>query len=187
MAAAAAAVDPTLEAAFQASCEAVAGLSVAVLDEKQAERDWHRWLQALLDAVATRPMFKAELEFTGALTAVVTLTAAQLASDDLAVVSAAGPSLRQRRQLALRALINNSLLEGGDARELIKDCPFASGAIGGVPQAFATRRRRRGARASEFGWAANTAQRRTGNGANRVSSFLGMANASGRTGPDTAR
>ena len=78
MAAAAAAVDPTLEAAFQASCEAVAGLSVAVLDEKQAERDWHRWLQALLDAVATRPMFKAELEFTGALTAVVTLTAAQL-------------------------------------------------------------------------------------------------------------
>ena len=95
----------------------MAGLSVAVLDEKQPERDWHRWRQALLDAVATRPMFKAELEFTGALTAVTALTAAQLASDDLAVVTAAGPTLRQRRQLALRAFINNSLLEGGDARE----------------------------------------------------------------------
>ena len=66
MAAAAAAVDPSLEAAFQTSCEAVAGLSVAVLDEKQPERDWHRWMQALLDVVATRPMFKAELEFAGA-------------------------------------------------------------------------------------------------------------------------
>ena len=65
MAAAAAAIDPGLESAFQTSCEAVAGLSVAVLDEKQPERDWHRWLQALLDAVATRPMFKAELEYTG--------------------------------------------------------------------------------------------------------------------------
>ena len=43
----------------------MAGLSVAVLDEKQPERDWHRWLQALLDAVATRPMFKAKLEYTG--------------------------------------------------------------------------------------------------------------------------
>ena len=51
-----AAVDPSLEAAFQASCEAVAGLSVAVLDEKQAERDWHRWMQAIMDVVATRPM-----------------------------------------------------------------------------------------------------------------------------------
>ena len=138
MAAAAAAVDPSLEASFQASCEAVAALSVAVLDEKNPERDWHRWMQAILDAVATRPIFKAELEFTGALNAVVALTAAQLASDDLAVVSAAGPSLRQRRQLALRALINNSLLEGGEARELIKDCVFASGRIGAVIQAFAT-------------------------------------------------
>ena len=50
---------------------------------------------------------------------------------------AAGPSLRQRWQLALRAFINNSLLEGGDARELIKDCTFASSVIGVVPQAFA--------------------------------------------------
>ena len=91
-----------------------------------------------MDIVATKPMFKAELEFTGALTAVAALTAAQLASDDLSVVSAAGPTLRQRRQLALRALINNSLLEGGDARELIKDCVFASGRIGAVTQAFAT-------------------------------------------------
>jgi hypothetical protein len=74
MAAAAAVVDPGLESAFQTSCEAVAGLSVAVLDEKQPERDWHRWMQALLDAVATRPMFKAELEYTGALTAVTALT-----------------------------------------------------------------------------------------------------------------
>ena len=115
MAAAAAVVDPSLEASFQASCEVVAALSVAVLDEKNPERDWHRWMQAILDAVATRPIFKAELEFTGALNAVVALTAAQLASDDLAVVSAAGPSLRQRRQLALRAFINNSLLEGGEA------------------------------------------------------------------------
>jgi len=79
----------------------VAGLSVAVLDEKQPERDWHRWMQALLDAVATRPMFKAELEYTGALTAVTALTALQLACNDLAVVSAARPTLRQRRQLAL--------------------------------------------------------------------------------------
>ena len=142
MAAAAAAVDPSLEASFQAACEAVAALSVAVLDEKNPERDWHRWMQAILDAVATRPIFKAELEFTGALNAVVALTAAQLASDDLAVVSAAGPSLRQRRQLALRALINNSLLEGGEARELIKDCVFASGLIGAVVQAFATLRTR---------------------------------------------
>ena len=95
----------------------MAGLSVAVLDEKQPERDWHRWMQALLDAVATRPMFKAELEYTGALTAVTAhLTALQLACDDLAVVSAARPTLRQRRQLALRAFINNSLLEGGDAK-----------------------------------------------------------------------
>ena len=53
MAAAAAAVDPSLEAAFQASCEAVAGLSVAVLDEKQAERDWHRWMQAIMDELHT--------------------------------------------------------------------------------------------------------------------------------------
>ena len=75
MAAAAAAVDPSLEASFQASCEAVAALSVAVLDEKNPERDWHRWMQAILDAVATRPIFKAELEFTGALNAVVALTA----------------------------------------------------------------------------------------------------------------
>ena len=104
----------------------MAGLSVAVLDEKQPERDWHRWMQALLDVVATRPMFKAELEFAGALTAVVALTPAQLASDDLSVVLAAGPTLRQRRQLALRALINNSLLEGGEARELIKDCVYYS-------------------------------------------------------------
>ena len=73
------------------------------------------WMQALLDVVATRPMFKAELEFAGALTAVVALTPAQLASDDLSVVLAAGPTLRQRRQLAcLRALKINkySLLEG---------------------------------------------------------------------------
>ena len=104
----------------------MAGLSVAVLDEKQPERDWHRWMQALLDVVATRPMFKAELECAGALTAVVALTPAQLASDDLSVVLAAGPTLRQRRQLALRALINNSLLEGGEARELIKDCVYYS-------------------------------------------------------------
>ena len=71
-------------------------------------------MQALLDVVATRPMFKAELEFAGALTAVVALTPAQLASDDLSVVLAAGPTLRQRRQLALRALKINkySLLEG---------------------------------------------------------------------------
>ena len=103
-AAAAPAVNPTLEAAFQITCEAVAGQSIAVLDEKQPERDWPRWSQALMDIVATKPMFKAELEFTGALNAVAALTAAQLASDDLAVVSAAGPTLRQRRQLALRAL-----------------------------------------------------------------------------------
>jgi len=51
-------------------------------------------------------------------------------------VSAARPTLRQ---LALRAFINNSQLEGGDARELnIKDCAFASGVISAVPQAFAT-------------------------------------------------
>jgi hypothetical protein len=147
---AAAVVDPGLEYAFLKSCEAVAGLSIAVLDEKHPEKDWHRWMQALLDAVATKPMFKAELEYTGALTAVTALTAAQLASDDLAVVSAAGPTLRQRRQLALRAFINNSLMEGElrdvngarvqTARELIKDCVFASGVIGVVPQAFATLR-----------------------------------------------
>ena len=125
-----AAVDPSLEAAFQASCEAVAGLSVAVLDEKQAERDWHRWMQALMDVVATRPMFRAELEYTGALTAVAALNPAQLASNDLSAVLAAGPTLRQRRQLALRALINNSLLEGGEARKLMTDCVFASGVIG---------------------------------------------------------
>jgi hypothetical protein len=70
---------------------------------------------------------------------VTALTALQLACDDLAVVSAARPTLRQRRQLALRAFINNSQLEGGDARELnIKDCAFASGVISAVPQAFAT-------------------------------------------------
>jgi hypothetical protein len=46
MAAAAAVVDPGLESAFQTSCEAVAGLSVAVLDEKQPERDWHRTCNA---------------------------------------------------------------------------------------------------------------------------------------------
>ena len=39
MAAAAAVVDPGLEAAFQATCQAVARLSVAILDEKQPERD----------------------------------------------------------------------------------------------------------------------------------------------------
>ena len=128
-AAAAPAPDPVLEAAFQTTCEAVAALSVAVLDEKQPERDWHRWQQALFDAVATRPIFKAELDFTGNLTAITALTAAQLANDDLSVVSLAGPTLQQRRQLALRALINNSLLEGGDARELIKDCAFASGVV----------------------------------------------------------
>ena len=54
----------------------------------------------LMDVVATRPMFKAELEFTGGLTAVVALTAAQLASDDLTVDSAAGPSLRQTSHMA---------------------------------------------------------------------------------------
>ena len=58
-AAAAAAVNPTLEAAFQNTCEAVAGQSIAVLDEKQPERDWPRWMQALMDIVATKPMFKA--------------------------------------------------------------------------------------------------------------------------------
>ena len=137
-AAAAPAPDPVLEAAFQTTCEAVAALSVAVLDEKQPERDWHRWQQALFDVVATRPIFKAELDFTGNLTAITALTAAQLANDDLSVVSLAGPTLQQRRQLALRALINNSLLEGGDARELIKDCAFASGVVAGVPQAFAS-------------------------------------------------
>ena len=55
MATAAATVDPGLEAAFQTTCETVDALSVAVLDEKQPERDWHRWMQALFDAVATRP------------------------------------------------------------------------------------------------------------------------------------
>ena len=67
-------------------------------------------MQALLDVVATRPMFKAELEFAGALTAVVALTPAQLASDDLSVVLAAGPTLRQRRQLALTPRRNFSAL-----------------------------------------------------------------------------
>ena len=106
MAAAAAAVDPSQAAAFQASCEAVAGLSITVLDEKQPERDWHRWMQALLDVVATRPMFKAELEFAGALTAVVALTPAQLASDDLSIVVAAGPTLRQRQDCYIFTLFN---------------------------------------------------------------------------------
>ena len=55
MATAAATVDPGLEAALQTTCEAVDALSVAVLDEKQPERDWHHWMQALFDAVATRP------------------------------------------------------------------------------------------------------------------------------------
>ena len=52
-----AAVDPSLEAAFQASCEAVAGLSITVLDEKQPELDWHRWMQALMDLRACTHMY----------------------------------------------------------------------------------------------------------------------------------
>ena len=77
MAAAAAVVDPGLEAAFQATCQAVARLSVAILDEKQPERDLGTagvklsGYHAIMDAIATNPIYKAELEFSGALTAVV--------------------------------------------------------------------------------------------------------------------
>jgi hypothetical protein len=78
MAAAAAVVDPGLEAAFQATCQAVARLSVAILDEKQPERDLGTagvklsdiYHAIMLDAIATNPVYKAELEFSGALTAV---------------------------------------------------------------------------------------------------------------------
>jgi hypothetical protein len=142
MAAAAAAVDPALEAAFQASCEAVAALSVAPLDEKHPEQDWHRWARALKDIVATKPIFSLELAFIGALAAVTPATAVTLASNDLSVVATAAPGLQQRRQLALRALINNSLTEGGDARDLIKDCCYAGGLVAGVAQAYATLRTR---------------------------------------------
>ena len=55
----AAAADPSLEAAFQASLEAlhVAARSVAPLDEKHPEQDWHRWARAIKDLVATNPIF----------------------------------------------------------------------------------------------------------------------------------
>ena len=53
----AAAADPSLEAAFQASLEALAARSVAPLDEKHPEQDWHRWARAIKDLVATNPIF----------------------------------------------------------------------------------------------------------------------------------
>ena len=70
MAAAAAVVDPGLEAAFQATCQAVARLSVAILDEKQPERDLGT-AGVKLSGYHGRHCYKAELEFSGALTAVV--------------------------------------------------------------------------------------------------------------------
>jgi hypothetical protein len=94
MAAAAAAVDPALEAAFQASCEAVAALSVAPLDEKHPEQDWHRWARALKDIVATKPIFSLELVFVGAIAAVTPATALTLASNDLSAVATAAPGLQ---------------------------------------------------------------------------------------------
>ena len=141
-AAAATAADPALEAAFQASLEAVAARSVAPLDEKRPEQDWHRWARAIKDLLATNPIFSLELVFSGALTAVTPATAVTLASNDLSVVATAAPGLQQRRQLALRALINNSLTEGGDARDLIKDCRYAGGRVNGVAQAYETLRTR---------------------------------------------
>ena len=142
MAAAAAAVDPALEAVFQSTCEAVAALQVSPLDEKRPEKDWHRWKRSVTDQLSTRPFFSLDLLFTGNIAAVPVANAAALASNDLAAFVAAAPTLQQRRQLALRAFLNNSLIEGGDARKLIKDCPFAGGVVAGVPQAFATLRTR---------------------------------------------
>ena len=142
MAAAAAAVDPALEAVFQSTCEAVAALQVSPLDEKRPEKDWHRWKRSVTDQLSTRPFFSLDLLFTGNIAAVPVANAAALASNDLAAFVAAAPTLQQRRQLALRAFLNNSLIEDGDARKLIKDCPFAGGVVAGVPQAFATLRTR---------------------------------------------
>ena len=76
----AAAADPSLEAAFQASLEAlhVAARSVAPLDEKHPEQDWHRWARAIKDLVATNPIFSLELVFPGVLAAVTPATALTL-------------------------------------------------------------------------------------------------------------
>ena len=74
----AAAADPSLEAAFQASLEALAARSVAPLDEKHPEQDWHRWAWAIKDLVATNPIFSLELVFPGVLAAVTPATALTL-------------------------------------------------------------------------------------------------------------
>ena len=70
MAAAAAAVDPALEAVFQSTCEAVAALQVSPLDEKRPEKDWHRWKRSVTDQLSTRPFFSLDLLFTGNIAAV---------------------------------------------------------------------------------------------------------------------
>ena len=124
---------------FSAECEAVASMKVAVLDEKQPERDWRRWSQAVEDSLRTRPYFAAELQFGGAIAAVGAINAGALQQNDPTVVFNAAPTLQQQRQLAIRALINNSLLEGGDARKLIENMPYAGGAVNGNVQAKAAR------------------------------------------------
>ena len=140
----AAAADPSLEAAFQASLEALAARSVAPLDEKHPEQDWHRWARAIKDLVkdlvATNPIFSLELVFPGVLAAVTPATALTLASNDLSVVATAAPGLQQRRQLALRAAEENACKRGENHQgsDTVLDSLVVFSTLRGVGQRHST-------------------------------------------------
>ena len=136
----AAAADPSLEAAFQASLEALAARSVAPLDEKHPEQDWHRWARAIKDLVATNPIFSLELVFPGVLAAVTPATALTLASNDLSVVATAAPGLQQRRQLALRAAEENACKRGknNQGSDTVLDSLVVFSTLRGVGQRHST-------------------------------------------------
>ena len=120
------------------ACAAMQARSIAVLNHKDPESDWHRWLDELKAVVKTYGQdFVDALEFDANIPAVVVPA---VLDDEPSPMTAP-----QARQLALRALIGNSLpssQQEGSPGWLVRNCPHAGGLIGGQPQALAVLRTR---------------------------------------------
>ena len=117
------------------TCTQLAARSVRSLHSDTPEADFRRWRDAIREVVrGAGPDFLAALDFAADIPPLPDLTA-QVLDDAPATLSAP-----QKRQLALRSLISNSLpddVSEGSPRRLIMDMPYAGGTIGGAQQAWA--------------------------------------------------
>ena len=120
-------------AVLQQRCTALAATIVNPLDEKDAASDWHRWLMDIRKVCATTgedfqsALLAPHTDAAGAVVNVVPKVAAagNLLDDDFF----GSPQPPEMRQLAIRSLIGNSLIPGGEAQRLIKDKPHAGGSV----------------------------------------------------------